>query len=118
MNRRGFFDADVLVATILAALILSISVYSTTSFAKGFTEERALAEKEREAMRHADWILKKCVDEGGLAACDGDAILSHVIENTEGTWQLGNLKPGNGVCVNRLAITRGGEERVIRACAE
>lgn len=109
---RGFFHLDATFATILVVIIMTISLHSITSFSRGFSTEGHLAKHQLETIQQADFLLKKCADEGGLAYCEGKTVFSHVVEKSH----IDAIEVGK-ICASRLVVTKNGDETVIRVCA-
>ncbi|MFH1107372.1 MAG: hypothetical protein V1787_05755 [Candidatus Micrarchaeota archaeon] len=74
---RAFFSWDVLFAAVAVTAMAAILVSAFSIQSSRVAFQRSLESRQAEAMLLADFILKRCPEDGGLLRCEGRAAFSN-----------------------------------------
>ncbi|MGB9577370.1 MAG: hypothetical protein ACP5O3_00825 [Candidatus Micrarchaeia archaeon] len=134
--KKGFFSSDAAIASLLVIAIMGLAVFSLRANAISLEQKSREAFLERVAIESADFLLKKCVGEGGIAECSATVHSHELVQDAESAareeaselsrffgarveaWvrPVGAEVVGGGVCVKRLALLEE-KEVVLVVCA-
>ena len=78
-HRKASLSLDVSIAFILIILMLVVLFHSFQTGLRSYSSSLSIVERERTAINIADYLLKNCQEDSGLASCSEKFIYSHGI---------------------------------------
>lgn len=114
--KKAFFSADVGIAVVLILVLLALVVSSFNSTSSAISQRALEARAQLSLLERADFMLKKCASEGGMAECDSTFLRSHEVVGNGNALLLSPGEVAKGFCVKRLTLVNG-EEKILVVCA-
>ncbi|MFH0922678.1 MAG: hypothetical protein V1811_01315 [Candidatus Micrarchaeota archaeon] len=115
--KKAFFSADAGIASILIVIIMVLIVFSFNSTSSAIAQRSLEARGQLSLLERADFMLKKCSSEGGMAECDSSFLRSHELVDNGNAYILSPGETQTGFCVKRLVLVNG-DEKILAVCAE